>query len=199
MKNTAWIFTATLALACACVGQTTQERTQIRPEASVSISGSGGLGYQNPIMGGAVGFEASGRYWLDLTSFNFDSARKIETGNGIEFSSSTLGMLRYKGLLAGGGVRWAQERTSRWTKASFRPQVAGGFEWAPVRVIGRYILPGSDRLNGVRGFGADITYSLSRHFRLQSTLESLSFYPTGFPDQPRLRGTFMSFGVSVIK
>src|SRR5919108_6297897 len=113
MKNIAWIFVATLALACACAGQQTQEATQLRPNAAVSLTGMGGLGYMNPTFGAAAGLEAAGRYWLAINSFNFDLARKIETGNGIELSTSTLGMLRYRGALAGGGLRWAQQRTSR--------------------------------------------------------------------------------------
>src|SRR5437588_4934050 len=144
MRNVAWIFAATLTLACACAGQESSEKTEVRPYGTFTIAGSGGLGYLNPTFGGGLGFEASGRHWLQLSSFSIDSARKLETGNGFELSSSGLGMLRYKGALAGGGLRWVEQRTSRWSKSALRPEITGGFEWAPVRVIGRYILPGTD-------------------------------------------------------
>src|SRR5262249_31532646 len=154
-------------LACACAGQAPPAasyenggNTSFRPLASFNITGASGLGYLNPQLRLGGGFERSGRHWLNITAFNLGFARKIETGDGIELSSSSLGMLRFKAVLAGGGVRWVQQRTSRWKKSALRPELAGGFEWAPVRVIGRYILPGTDRLNGVRGFGADISYTL---------------------------------------
>lgn len=134
---------------------TTFGQTAVHPFVSADIGLTKNVGYENPLLGGTVGAEITGTHFLTISSVEPRWARKIETGDGVSFRVNNLGFLRWKGLLAGGGVLYSKQYTSAWTKDYTKPEVAIGYDDEDMRFVATYAFVGTDHQNEGHNFSID--------------------------------------------
>lgn len=139
--------------------------------------------YVYPIGEFGIGVEAAHSNWLMRTQFNYNVARKVETRDGHEYQVHS-NVWYGKTVLVGGGLDWAKQVTSKYTKDTVHPTAGIGFRLPYMLTYVDLVIPAKDP-NGLIGPRWTTLVPISSHFRFRADLAAYSFYPTNQPKMAR--------------
>jgi hypothetical protein len=150
-----------------------------------------GNGYQTSAMSLGAGLLLNSRRMVSDVEGRYTNAKKTNdntVGNrkGHERFLQGRAFYRYRpGLYFGGGAQWSETSTTNYTKAQWRPTFGlGGDHFGSdysLRWQALYIMPGTDKLNGLQG--PEFQFWLpspasGRHFFFRETLGIYEFHTT---------------------
>jgi hypothetical protein len=128
---------------------------EIVPYAAAGI-GANNIGYTNPDFQLRGGVEREAMRYLTYGEAQFDTANKMDTGNGYELGFRGLGFARKlvadeMALYAGGGIGYSRLHTSAYQKSAVYPILGAGAEVTyGLRLEVQYAFAGTDEWNHTR-------------------------------------------------
>lgn len=158
---------------------------------SVYLGGGAGfskqLGYKNPGYSVIGGIESSAYAPLFGTAeFKWNSANKIETGDGYSINGTAHAYWHPGSFLLGPGVSATRVFTSQWDKSAAHAEAGAGY-WRPdsnFRFMADYIFPWGDPQNAVQGVDARYEIGAHSHLLFRADFQVLRYHVTFRPDLP---------------
>lgn len=149
-----------------------------------------GNGYQAAALDGGVGLLLNSNHLLTDIEARYMNARKIDdntTNNNKGHERYLQGRLFYQfhsSLYLGGGAQWSETSTTNYTKKAWRTAFGVGGDIGEdhsMRWQTLYVLPGTDRSNGLQGPEIQLWFpspASKRHLFYRQTLGIYEFHTT---------------------